>query len=192
MTNLLVAIIAYILGSMPAGYFIGTLIYKKDIRTMGSGNVGTTNALRNFGKKAGLATFAFDFLKGFLACLIGKSLLGEEGMTVAMLFVVLGHMYSFLLNFKAGKGIATVFGALVFIKPIFALIMFAIFFIIVLFSRMVSLGSISVCIIAIFGSIYQYGMNSFTLTLSFIALLIVIKHRGNIKRIIKGEESKLF
>ena len=192
MTNLLVAIIAYVLGSMPSGYFIGTLIYKKDIRTMGSGNVGTTNALRNFGKKAGLATFAFDFLKGFLACLIGKSLLGEEGMTVAMLFVVLGHMYSFLLNFKAGKGIATVFGALVFIKPIFALIMFAIFFIIVLFSRMVSLGSISVCIIAIFGSIYQYGMNSFTLTLSFIALLIVIKHRGNIKRIIKGEESKLF
>lgn len=109
-----------------------------------------------------------------------------------MFFVVIGHMYSFLLNFKAGKGIATVFGALIYINPKFALGMFAVFFIVVLLSKMVSLGSVCVCLVAIISSIYSYGVSYFSLSLSIIATIIIIKHKANIKRIIRREESKLF
>lgn len=192
MKYLIVALISYLLGSLPAGYFIGKFVFKKDIRSMGSGNVGTTNAFRNLGKKAGLATFAFDFMKGILACFIGNKVLGENGMYTAMLFVVLGHMYSFLLNFKAGKGIATIFGALVYIKPTFALVLFLVFLTVFLVSRIVSLSSISVSALAIIASIYKYGLTPFSLTLSGLALLIIIKHRDNIKRLINGQEKKMF
>lgn len=192
MKYLIIALVSYILGSLPAGYFIGKIVFKKDIRSMGSGNVGTTNAFRNFGKKAGIATFAFDFLKGVLACFIGDKILGENGTYVAMLFVVLGHMYSFLLNFKAGKGIATVFGALVYIKPAFALVLFLVFLTVFLISRIVSLSSISVSAIAIVASLIKYGFTTFSLSLSAIAILIIIKHRDNIKRLINGEEKKMF
>ena len=192
MKYLIVALISYLLGSLPAGYFIGKFVFKKDIRSMGSGNVGTTNAFRNFGKKAGLATFAFDFIKGILACFIGNKILGENGMYTAMLFVVLGHMYSFLLNFKAGKGIATIFGALVYIKPTFALILFLVFLTVFLVSRIVSLSPISVSALAIIASLYKYGLTPFSLTLSGLALLIIIKHRDNIKRLMNGQEKKMF
>lgn len=192
MIYFIIALLSYVLGSLPFGYFIGKYIYKKDIRSMGSGNIGTTNALRNFGKVAGLITFLLDALKGAVAAYIGGKIAGENGMYLAMLFVVLGHMYSFLLNFKAGKGIATVFGALIYIKPLFALCMFAVFFVVVLLSRMVSLGSISVCLVAIFASLYKYGFNYFSLSLSIIAIIIVVKHKDNIKRIMEGKENKLF
>lgn len=188
----IIVIISYLLGSLPFGYYIGKYIYKKDIRSMGSGNIGTTNALRNFGKTAGLITFILDAFKGGLAAFIGGLIAGNEGMSLAMFFVVIGHMYSFLLNFKAGKGIATVFGALIYINPKFALGMFAVFFIVVLLSKMVSLGSVCVCLVAIISSIYSYGVSYFSLSLSIIATIILIKHKANIKRIIRREESKLF
>lgn len=187
-----IAVISYLLGSLPFGYYIGKYIYKKDIRSMGSGNIGTTNALRNFGKTAGLITFILDAFKGGLAAYIGGLIAGNDGMSLAMFFVVIGHMYSFLLNFKAGKGIATVFGALIYINPIFALGMFVVFFIIVLLSRMVSLGSVCVCIVAIISSLYLYRFDYFSLSLSLVAIIIIIKHRANIKRIISNEENKLF
>ena len=154
----IIAVISYLLGSLPFGYYIGKYIYKKDIRSMGSGNIGTINALRNFGKTAGLITFILDALKGGLAAYIGGLIAGNDGMSLAMFFVVIGHMYSFLLNFKAGKGIATVFGALIYINPIFALGMFVVFFIIVLLSRMVSLGSVCVFIVDIISSLCLYRL----------------------------------
>ena len=192
MMYLIIALISYILGSLPSGYYIGKYVYKKDIRTMGSGNIGTTNAMRNFGKLAGIITFSLDFLKGALACLIANKIAGEKYIYIAMLFVVLGHMYSFLLNFKAGKGIATVFGALVYINPLFALCMFAVFFVIVLVSRIVSLGSVCVCLVAIIASLYKYGLSSFSLSLSLIAIIIIVKHKDNIKRLLAGQEKKIF
>ena len=192
MKYLIVALISYILGSLPAGYYIGKLVFKKDIRSMGSGNVGTTNAFRNFGKLAGFLTFAFDFLKGMLACFIANKIAGQGGTYLAMVFAVLGHMYSFVLNFKAGKGIATVFGALVYINPTFAMIMFFVFLAVFLTSRIVSLSSISVCLVAIIASLYKYGLTAFSLSLSAIAILIIIKHRDNIRRLLNGEEKKMF
>ena len=192
MKYLLICVIAYIIGSIPAGYAIGKIFFKQDIRKMGSGNVGSTNALRNFGKLAGLGTFLFDFSKAIVACIIGNKIAGENGLYLAMFFVVIGHMYSFILNFKAGKGIATIFGALVYINPIFALTLFAIFLAVVLTSRIVSLASISAALVAIFYGLYKFGITNFTICLVILALLILYKHKDNFKRLVKGEEKKIF
>lgn len=192
MKYILVILLSYLIGSIPAGYVIGKIFFNQDIRKMGSGNVGSTNALRNFGKLAGLGTFLFDFSKAIVACIIGKKLAGEEGIYLAMFFVVIGHMYSFVLNFKAGKGIATIFGALVYINPVFALTLFTVFLVVMFASRIVSLASMSAALVAIVYGIYKFGINSFTICLSSLALMIIYKHKDNFRRLIKGEEKKIF
>lgn len=192
MKYIIVAILSYILGSIPAGYILGKFAYKKDIRKMGSGNVGTTNAFRNLGKSAGFLTFALDFLKGFLACLLADKILGENYLYIAMFFVVIGHMFSFILNFKAGKGVATIFGTLVYVDYKYALSLFAIFLIILFITRIVSFSSISLCVIAIVSGFYLYGINIFTICLSVLASIILIKHKDNIKRLRRREEKKIF
>lgn len=124
---IIAVVIAFILGSIPSGYLIGKAWFNTDIRKLGSGNVGSTNALRNFGLKAGGVTFAMDILKGFLAVFIGKKLAGNNGILVSYISVVIGHMYSVFLNFKGGKGVATTFGGLLFIDYKYALILVVVF-----------------------------------------------------------------
>ena len=192
MKLIFVAALSYIIGSLPAAYLIGKIFFNQDIRTMGSGNVGTTNAIRNFGKFAGLATFLLDLLKGTFACFLGKKIGSESGMYIAMLFVVLGHMYSFILHFKAGKGVATTFGSLLFVDTKFAIILFIIFLVIFLITRIVSLSSIFMSIITSIMAIYKYGLTTFTFVILILDSIIIIKHRDNIKRLIKGEEKRLF
>lgn len=187
-----VAIISYILGSIPNAYLIGKYFFNMDIRNLGSGNVGSTNALRNFGRKAGIATLICDALKGFIAVLIAEKLNVEHAVAVSLVFVVLGHMYSVFLNFKSGKGVATSFGALLYIDIKFVLILVGIFILVVLFSRMVSLGSILAAISAIFIGYFYFGLSDIFYAVLIICALIVYKHRANINRIINHEESKIF
>lgn len=187
-----VAIISYILGSIPNAYLIGKHFFNMDIRNLGSGNVGSTNALRNFGKKAGITTLICDALKGFIAVLIADKLNVEHAVAVSLVFVVLGHMYSVFLNFKSGKGVATSFGALLYIDIKFVLILVGIFILVVLFSRMVSLGSILAAISAIFIGYFYFGLSDIFYAVLIICALIVYKHRANINRIINHEESKIF
>ncbi len=187
-----VAIISYILGSIPNAYLIGKYFFNMDIRNLGSGNVGSTNALRNFGRKAGIATLICDALKGFIAVLIADKLNVEHAVAVSLVFVVLGHMYSVFLNFKSGKGVATSFGALLYIDIKFVLILVGIFILVVLFSRMVSLGSILAAISAIFIGYFYFGLSDIFYAVLIICALIVYKHRANINRIINHEESKIF
>lgn len=187
-----VAIISYILGSIPNAYLIGKYFFNMDIRNLGSGNVGSTNALRNFGRKAGIATLICDALKGFIAVLIADKLNVEHAVAVSLVFVVLGHMYSVFLNFKSGKGVATSFGALLYIDIKFVLILVGIFILVVLFSRMVSLGSILAAISAIFIGYFYFGISDIFYAVLIICALIVYKHRANINRIINHEESKIF
>lgn len=188
----IIAVISYILGSIPAGFIISNLVFKRDIRTLGSGNVGATNVLRNFGKGPGFVTFVFDFLKGALACYIGKKLGGELGQAVALLFAVVGHMYSFILKFKAGKGVATAFGSLLAIDYRFALLLLAVFIVIVLIFRIVSLASIIAAIIAGIIGFVWFGFSYVSISIFLIASLIVYKHKSNIKRLKAGEEKKIF
>lgn len=188
----LIALLSYILGSIPFGFIVGKVFFKTDLRKLGSGNVGATNALRNFGRLAGFTTFLFDFLKGSLACYLGEKFGGEAGQAVAMFFVVIGHMYSFILKFKSGKGVATSFGALLAIDYRFALTLLAIFIVLVLIFRIVSLSSIITAVIAAVLAVFSYKLSYITLAIILIASLVVYKHNDNIKRLKLGEEKKIF
>lgn len=188
----LIALLSYILGSIPFGFIVGKVFFKTDLRKLGSGNVGATNALRNFGRLAGFTTFLFDFLKGSLACYLGEKFGGEAGQAVAMFFVVIGHMYSFILKFKSGKGVATSFGALLAIDYRFALTLLAIFIVLVLIFRIVSLSSIITAVIAAVLAVFSYKLIYITLAIILIASLVVYKHKDNIKRLKLGEEKKIF
>lgn len=190
--TILAGIIAYLLGSIPNAYLIGKHFFGIDVRTLGSGNVGTTNALRNFGKKAGILTLVLDVLKGYLAVLIGQKLAGDAGVYISFLFVVLGHMYSIFLNFKSGKGVATSTGALLFIDYKFTLALIAIFILVVLISRMVSLGSILGAASAMVLGYFFFGLGPLFYVTIIVCLLIIYKHKSNIERISQGKESKLF
>lgn len=187
----LVGLIAYLLGSIPNGYIIGKYFHKSDIRTLGSGNVGSTNVLRNYGKKPAIITLILDMLKGYLAVFIGEKLAGYDGMCVGFLLVVIGHMYSVFLKFKAGKGVATSAGAMLFVNPMILLIGLIVFILTVVISKMVSLGSILGAISVMVLAYINYYPNKLFWTLIVVCLLIIYKHRSNIKRIINREESKI-
>ncbi len=188
----LIVILSYILGSIPFGFIIGKVIFKTDLRKLGSGNVGATNALRNFGRLAGFTTFLFDFLKGSLACYLGEKFGGELGQALAMFFVVIGHMYSFVLKFKSGKGVATSFGALLQIDYRFALVLLTIFIVLVLIFRIVSLSSIITTVIAAILAVFTYKLSYISLPIILIASMVVYKHKDNIRRLKLGEEKKIF
>lgn len=189
---LLIVIISYLLGSIPAGFIIGKVFYKTDIRTLGSGNVGATNAFRNFGKTTGFITFVFDFLKGAIACYLGRKIGADLGQALAFFFVVIGHMYSFILKFKAGKGVATAFGSLLAIDFRFALILLVIFIGIVGVFRIVSLASVIVAILGALIGLFWFGISYISFAIILVASLIVYKHKSNIVRLKKGEEKRIF
>lgn len=183
---------------MICSYFIGnispsTIIGKSkgiDIKKAGSGNAGTTNALRVLGKKAALITLCIDILKGFLAVFIAVKLLNHDGYALfSALFVFLGHVWPVLYGFKGGKGVATAFGALLAVRWEMALICLAIVILIVIFTRMVSLGS--VCAAIIFPVLCFFMRREFILPGIIMALILIFKHRANIERILAGKESKI-
>ena len=193
----LTIIIAYLLGNFQTSYLLGKVFMKTDIREFGSGNAGTTNALRVYGKKFAIATLLLDIIKGSIAVLVGKYFLGETGALVAGISVVCGHNWPVVLKFKGGKGIATTIGVGLAISPLIASICVVIGVLIIAISKMVSLGTLSAIVIwpiisYIFMFIDYYPMDyrflAFTVVLALIA---IYKHRANIVRLIKGEESKL-
>ncbi len=194
MGYVLVALIAYCIGNISGGMILSRILYKKDIRDHGSGNTGTTNAMRVFGKKMGLYTFIIDFLKGFIITFIGMNLYGDLGGFIAGLFVVLGHDWPVIYKFKGGKGIATSFGALIAVSPIHILVVFVIFIIIVAISKYVSLGSVSVASLCILvGMYFIFSKDRLYIGLLYIilAIITIYKHRSNISRLLKGNESRI-
>ena len=188
---IIAGILAYILGSIPFAYIIGKYFYKSDIRTLGSGNVGSTNVLRNYGKKAAIATLILDVLKGYIGVFIGEKLAGYDGVCLTFILVVIGHMYSIFLKFKSGKGVATSAGAMLFINPMILLIALVVFLLTVAITKMVSLGSILAVISALVLSYINYWPTKLFWAIVLICFLIIFKHRSNIQRMINGEESKI-
>mgnify|MGYP006277689853 CR=1 FL=1 len=190
---LLVAIIAYLIGNFSTSYILGKHLKNVDIRTKGSGNAGATNALRVLGKKIALLTFLIDAFKGILAVIIGQLIIQDTGGLIAGIFVVIGHNWPFILKFKGGKGIATTIGAATFINPLPAIIAIILGILIIIKTKYVSLGSVSAMALVPFlyllvESPFQIKYFIFFLILSIMA---VYKHKSNINRLIKGEESKL-
>lgn len=190
--NVLIFLIAYVLGSIPFPYLLAKFKTGRDIREMGSGNVGATNVIRSAGKAAGLITLFLDVAKGAAAVLLGQHF--GEGATagpIAGFFAMLGHAYPAFLGFRGGKSVATGAGAfLVLCAPAIATSI-VLFIILVYTVRIVSISSmIASSLFPLFA--WLYGTNNETVIWgSICAGLIVFRHRPNIVRLIRGEEKKI-
>jgi glycerol-3-phosphate acyltransferase PlsY len=194
MKLIIIAALSYLVGCFSSAYFIGKVFKRIDIRSHGSGNVGSTNAVRVMGKKLGVLTFLLDFSKGILAVLIGYWLLGYNGGLVAGVFVVLGHDWPVFIGFRGGKGVATTLSALVILNFPTALISIIIGVIVAIISKYVSLGSIVfLSLIPIISSIITESFNiQLFITTIILSLIGIYRHKENIKRLINGTENKIW
>lgn len=194
-----VAIVAYLLGSIPFGFLLVKLFRKEDIRTIGSGNIGATNVVRSGAKGLGALTFLLDAVKGFVAVFLcgWLTLWPSPPMAIlvglpaiAAIFAVLGHMYPIWLRFKGGKGVATAFGVFLALAPRAALIGLAVFITVFLIWRYVSLASIASAIAFPIAALLLSGHDSplFTAAVVLIPLAVILKHRQNIQRLWNGTE----
>lgn len=192
MNYILTLLISYCVGTISGSYIIGNLFLNKDIRKYGSGNAGTTNAMRVLGKKAGVLTFLIDFLKGALVTLIIRRIFGDEFVPLAILGAVIGHDFPFYMKFKGGKGVATTLGALALFNFPLTLICYVVWVLGTVLTKMVSVGSILffVSIIIVYSFMSNLAMSNI-LIIDIIALIGIIRHKDNIKRIIAGNENKI-
>ena len=183
--RILAVVIAYLIGNISPSILLAKA-KGIDIRKEGSGNAGTTNALRVMGKKAGAITLIVDVLKGTAAVLLGLLLAGHVGAMWCVVAVFCGHVWPALYRFKGGKGVATEFGALMGLNPLLGLSALAIVLIGVLVSKRMSVGSIlgALC----FPALAYFLEPDFIIPGSILALIIIIKHRANIGRLFRGEE----
>lgn len=190
----LIALIAYALGNIQTSYIIGRAIKKTDIREHGSGNAGTTNALRVFGKKIAVITLLVDALKGVLAVIIGMRMGQVDGSLIAGVAVIVGHNWPFYLKFKGGKGVATSIGVGLAVAPLTALISLAIGIVIIARTRYVSLGAlIGICLWPIVNLALNKREDNIKLFVFglILGLMSIYKHRENIRRLLSGSENKL-
>lgn len=189
---ILILILAYLIGSIPFSLIIGRLFKGIDIRDHGSGNVGATNVLRTVGKKEAALALIADMLKGVLPVLLAIFVLEDFWIAATAVLVVLGHVFPVFAGFKGGKGVATSLGALIVIIPTAVIISVIVWFLVLAVFRYASLASI---IAAVALPTACWGLNSplaFTTAASINSVIIILKHTGNIKRLIAGTESKVF
>jgi acyl phosphate:glycerol-3-phosphate acyltransferase len=195
MTDALALALAYLLGSFPTGFVMTRLITGEDLRAVGSGGTGATNARRALGSKWGAVVALIDVLKGVLAVLIARGL-GADDMTVAIagIIVVVAHCWPVWLGFRGGKGVATGAGA-AFALSLWALLLIPILVIPVVLTRYVSLGSLTAAISApiLFGVLAATGAapSEYVVFAVVVAGLIVWRHRENIERLRAGTERRL-
>ena len=188
MEILLIIIISYLLGSIPFGFLLTKIFLKKDIRNIGSGNIGATNALRTGNKTLGYFTLILDISKAILPILIIKNYF-QEYIYISGLSVFLGHIFPIWLKFKGGKGVATYVGILFCINYLIGLFFIIIWFILYLIFKFSSLSSLIASLsIPIFYFYYFEDQNYYFYIIMFI--LIFFTHRENIKRLINKTESK--
>jgi glycerol-3-phosphate acyltransferase PlsY len=182
---------SYLLGSLNFSIIISKYANGSDIRGFGSGNAGITNYLRSFGARSAFAVIAGDMLKCIVAVLFAGWMLGFMGKLVAGIFVMLGHMFPVYFGFKGGKGVLTTAALILTLDWRIFLIGIGIFFIVVLITKYVSLGSVlAVTIVPIFVYLFYNGNWWFFGAAVLIAAIVVFMHRTNIKRLLNGTETK--
>lgn len=207
---LIIVAVSYLLGSIPFGYLLVRIFRGVDVRTTGSGNIGATNVARTGSKWLGIATLLLDALKGYAAVWIASVLVAQSGgapdvwilgegviivATLAALVAIVGHMFPVWLHFRGGKGVAAAAGAFTALAPRAMLLAFVAFAVVVGLSRYVSLGSI---VAAVAFPIFFYltappertnGLVALLMGLS--SLLIIVRHKDNIRRLLAGTENRL-
>ncbi|MBP1763952.1 MAG: plsY [Firmicutes bacterium] len=193
MNNYLITVLAsYLLGSIPSGLLIGKWLRGVDIRQLGSKNIGATNAFRILGPWPAFWVFLLDALKGMAGVYLGQMLIGETlGLLAGGIAAIAGHNWSLFLGFKGGRGVATGLGVILILAPKVTLIVFLVWVAIVYFTRYVSLGSI---IAAVLTPICMWFLDEKTEILMFgifAAAFVIVKHRPNIERLLRGEELKV-
>ncbi|MBI5599078.1 MAG: glycerol-3-phosphate 1-O-acyltransferase PlsY [Deltaproteobacteria bacterium] len=182
---------AYLLGSVPTGVVAARLTGGVDPRSAGSRNIGATNVGRTSGRTAGVLTLAGDMLKGAAPAVIAAYLSGNEAIVaMAGLFAFLGHLFPVFLGFKGGKGVATACGVFLVISPATLFLSAGVFILMLLITRYVSVGSMAAALsLPVFMAVFKAGSVYIALG-AVVALLIVIKHSDNIKRLIEGRENR--
>lgn len=203
----IIAVLSYLLGSLNFGVILSNTVKKEDVRESGSGNAGTTNMMRTYGKTLGLLTIAGDILKVMVAIWIAFKIMDVEELKVTLdnasnypqvvlksfagLFAVLGHIFPCFFKFKGGKGVATSGGMVIMIDWRIALILLVIFALTILITKYVSLGSILMAVFyPVFIGIF-YKDIILVLIATVFTIIVVVAHRENVKRLINHTENKI-
>jgi acyl phosphate:glycerol-3-phosphate acyltransferase len=188
---------AYLLGSVPFGVVLTRIFTGKDVRSVGSGNIGASNVTRAAGKAAGVLTLVLDAAKASVPMLATRALLASEGdaaLTWATLVGVaafVGHIYPVWLRFKGGKGVATALGVYLVLSPWPSLLALVVFGAVVGLTRVPALGSLAGTAVITVGTFISYGSSFVSWAALAVALVIVLRHRANIERLVKGAEHKV-
>lgn len=189
---ILIALAAYMIGSIPNGLILGKYLWNVDLRQFGSKNIGATNAYRVLGPKPAVWIFLTDLLKGVAGVYIGQYLAGNAlAAIIGGIAAIAGHNWSLFLRFKGGRGVATGLGVIAVIAPVVTVAVFSVWAVIVYFTRYVSLASIiAASLVPVFmwlmgerGEYFYFGVVA--------AFFVILRHKPNIERLIRGEELKI-
>ncbi|HEY1253000.1 MAG TPA: glycerol-3-phosphate 1-O-acyltransferase PlsY [Thermoanaerobaculia bacterium] len=184
--------VAYLLGSISFAVLLVRLRTGRDIRTEGSGNAGATNVARAHGKALGIAVALLDVAKGAGAVLLMRTVTADPRYTAAAgLAAIVGHVFPIFYGFRGGKGVATAIGAFLVLAPLPTLVCAVVFLLVVLVTRYVSLGSVLAMVLLppVAGALF-HAPRPIVAAAAGAAVLIVIKHRDNLRRLARGEERR--
>jgi glycerol-3-phosphate acyltransferase PlsY len=187
-------LLAYLMGAIPFGVVIGKLFYHVDVRQHGSGNVGTTNVFRVLGKKAGVAVLVCDMLKGFIPAFTAAYFLRETDPWLVIVIAaapVVGHMYSVFLKGSGGKGVATGAGVVLALVPLAFGVIAVVWVLLILITRYVSLASLVATLLV---PVFVFALGDplpYLIAAVLVTIVIFWAHRGNIKRLLSGNENRV-
>ena len=201
MTEIILIILAYLIGSIPTAVWISKSVFGIDIRDYGSGNAGATNTFRVLGSKWGSMVMLVDVTKGLIATslyifipyYLNNEIARTNFMIALGMMAILGHIFPIFANFRGGKGVATLLGMALAIQPMVALICLGVFLITLLSTRFVSLSSMlaGVAFMVLILFIFNERETVYRLFAIIVALMVVITHQKNISRLLKGTENKM-
>ncbi|MBI4733927.1 MAG: glycerol-3-phosphate 1-O-acyltransferase PlsY [Rubrobacteridae bacterium] len=192
-----ILLVSYLIGSIPFGLLIGKLFYKTDIRQYGSGNIGATNTYRTLGPVPGISVFIADMMKGYVPVIIAEIIMTSVDPSAKPLMMILagvtamtGHNYSVFLKFSGGKGMSTAGGFIGAIWPQIFIILILTWMVVIALTRYVSLASILIAIMFPVLVIIMEPLTEYIVFSVVTALVVVFRHRSNIKRLLSGTELK--
>ncbi|SAL71742.1 glycerol-3-phosphate acyltransferase PlsY [Caballeronia terrestris] len=196
MNNLIVAVVAYLIGSISFAVVVSHAMGLADPRSYGSGNPGATNVLRTGNKLAAVLTLLGDAFKGWLPVWFVVHFgarFGLDGTAIALaaIAVFLGHLYPVFFRFQGGKGVATAAGVLLAIHPVLGLATLLTWLIIAFFFRYSSLAALVAAVFAPFFQVFLFGPSRISLAVAVMSALLIWRHRGNISKLLNGQESRI-